>query len=256
MRNILFFIAVIIFITGCSFRTSPKNGKEIEITNEQRIYTQSGSLSATAPNNFPKVPFNGYTRFDHDLINFDRHIPNMMSEDVKITVRVPPENQNINFLLDKKRSDDLERTRALPPTKWERKNLAERGVTYNKHYVDYIGGLKCTTNAESSNIAMGVGHIKYYTVCGYYDVNGAKKRIDIFYNYTYPHSGIKYDSDTKSSSVTPQVMQKQFKQDMKAILDSLMIHDMDREKMNKEGLLYDKKYEINTEEKIPNNTGL
>ena len=249
MRTILFFIAVIIFITGCSFRTSPKNGKEIEITNGQRIYTQSGSLSATASNDFSKVPFNGYTRFDHDLINFDRHLPNMMSEDVRIMVRVPPENQNINFLLDKKRSDDLERTRALPPTEWERKNLVERGVIYNKHYVDYISGLKCTTNVESSNIAMGVGHTKYYTVCGYYDINGTKKRIDIFYNYTYTytHSGTKDDRDTKSSSVTPQAMQKQFKQDMKAIFDSLVIHDMDRERMSKEGLLHDEKYDVESE---------
>ena len=247
MRTILLFIAVIIFITGCSFRTSPKNGKEIEITNGQRVFSQSGSISATAPNNFPKIPFMGYTRFDYDLVNFNRHLPNMMSEDVKIMVRVPPENQNIDFLLDKKRSDDLERTRALPPTEWERKNLAERGVTYNKHYVDYISGLKCTTNVESSNIALGVGSKRYYTVCGYYDVNGAKKRIDIFYSYTYTHRGTKYDGDTQSSSVSPETMQLQFKKDMKAIFDSLVIHDMDRERMSKEGLLHDKKYDINSE---------
>lgn len=51
-------------------------------------------------------------------------------------------------------------------------------------------------------------------------------------------------------------MQEQFKQDIKEIFDSLIIHDIDRERMKKEGLLYDKKYKINTEEKVKNNTGL
>ncbi|MBY0540553.1 MAG: hypothetical protein K2P52_03965 [Campylobacterales bacterium] len=50
--------------------------------------------------------------------------------------------------------------------------------------------------------------------------------------------------------VSPQIMQEQFKKDIKEIFD------IDREGMKKEGLLYDKKYEINTEEKVKNNTGL
>jgi hypothetical protein len=252
----LLILLITIFLVGCSFKTVPKNGKEIKITNGQRIYTQSGSISATAPNNFFNLPFIGYTKFQKDLINFERHLPNMMSEDIKITVRIPLQNQNIDFLLDKKKSDDLERTRALPPSEWEKKNLAERGVSYNKHYVDYIGNLKCTTNVESSNIAMGIGNKKYYTVCGYYDMTGAKKRIDIFYRYTYTNRGIKYDGDKTSSNASPQTMQLQFKQDIKEIFDSLIIHDMDRERMKKEGLLHDKKYEINAEEKVKNNTGL
>ncbi|HUH42423.1 MAG TPA: hypothetical protein VLZ29_04860 [Sulfurimonas sp.] len=245
MKTILSFIAVIIFITGCSFRTGPKNGKEIEITNEQRIYTQSGSISATAPNNFPKVPYNGYTRFDYDMINFDRRLPNMMSEDVRITVSIPERLKEStekflikNFDYEKWAQDVLDRPDIVA-------NMKERGVTYSKKYVDYIGGLRCGTDVESANIAMGVGHTKYYTVCGYYDTAGAKKRIDIFYNYTYTHRGTKFESDKTSSSISPQAMQMQFKQDMKAIFDSLVIHDMDRKRMEKEGLLHDKKYEIN-----------
>ncbi len=243
MRTILLISIVVFFIMGCSSKI-----KRLEL----KPYTQLSipSISVNTPSSFPKDRWITYgdTLYDSgNVIQLFRHLPNMMSEDVKIMVRVPPENQNIDFLLDKKRSDDLERTRALPPTEWERKNLAERGVTYNKHYVDYISGLKCTTNVESSNIALGVGSKRYYTVCGYYDVYGAKKRIDIFYSYTYTHRGIKYDGDTQSSSVSPEAMQLQFKKDMKAIFDSLVIHDMDRERMSKEGLLHDKKYDINSE---------
>jgi hypothetical protein len=120
-------------------------------------------------------------------------------------------------------------------------------VSYVKSYVDFIGGLKCATRVESSNIALGVGTKSYQTSCYYFDNQKGAKHIHLGYSYTYTHSGTKHDSDTKSSSITPQEMQKQFKQDMKAIFDSLVIHDMDREKMSKEGLLYDKKYDIDSE---------
>lgn len=140
-----------------------------------------------------------------------------------------------------------ERIKNFKMSDWEKKNNAERGVNYVKQYVDFIGGLKCGTRVESSNIALGVGTKSYQTNCTYFDNQGGAKNIHLAYSYTYTHSGTKNDRDTKSSSITPQAMQTQFKQDMKAIFDSLVIHDMDREKMNKEELLYDKKYDLEGE---------
>lgn len=251
MRNTIF-LTISVFLIGCG-------SKIHRLEMEPHAHLSIPSISLNAPSSFSQskwITYGDSLSDSGNVIQLFRHLPNMMSEDLRITVRVPPENQNIDFLLDKKKSDDLERTRALPPSEWEEKNLAERGVSYNKHYVDYIGNLKCTTNVESSNIAMGVGNKKYYTVCAYYDMTGAKKRIDIFYHYTYTNHGTKYDGDKTSSNVSPQIMQDQFKQDIKEIFDSLIIHDMDKERMKKEGLLYDKKYEINAEEKVKNNTGL
>lgn len=241
MKNLILLMALI--LGGCAAHM-PVNGRETIITNNQKIYSQSGAISATAPNNFPKSPFEGYTRFDYDLIDFERHLPNMMSEDVKISVSVPERLKEStekffikNFDFEKWGQEVLSRPDIVA-------NMKERGVNYSKKYVDYIGGLKCGTDVESSNLALGVGSKRYYTVCGYYDSIGAKKRIDIFYNYMYTHSGTKYDGDTGSGSVSPEAMQRQFKQDMKAIFDSLVIHDIDRERMSKEGLLHDRKYEI------------
>ena len=242
---LILFIAI--FIVGCSFRSVPKNGKEIEIVNGERIYTKSGSLSATAPNNFPKTPFEGYTRFDHDLINFERHLPNMMSEDVSITVGSPESLKKStekflikNFDYEKWAQEVLVRPDIVA-------NMKKRGVNYSKKYVDYIGGLKCGTDAESSSPALGVGFKKYYTVCGYYDTNGNKKRIDIMYHYVSSFNGTKFQSDTTSTIPSGKDIDTLFKQDMKAIFDSLVIHDMDREKMNKEGLLHDRKYDVESE---------
>ena len=137
-------------------------------------------------------------------------------------------------------------------SEWEKKNSAERGVRYVKRYDDLIGGLKCATRVESSNIAMGIGTKSYQTNCNYFDNQGGAKIIHFDYRYTYTHSGAKYDSDTKSSSISPEMMQTQFKQDMKAIFDSLVIHDMDRERMSKEELLHDKKYNVDTENNTKN----
>lgn len=248
MRNILL-ILWIVFMAGCSFHSAPKNGKEMEITSEQRMYAKSGSISATAPNNFPKTPFEGYTRFDHDLIDFERHLPNMMSEDVSVTVSAIPHNEIANdYLLYKNQSNQMEeRYKNFKMSDWEKKNNAERGVKYVKIYIDFIAGLKCGTRVESSNIAMGIGTKSYQTNCTYFDNQGGAKNIHLDYRYTYTHSGTKYDSDTKSSSVTPEAMQLQFKQDMKAIFDSLVIHDMDRERMSKEGLSHDRKYDTESE---------
>ena len=253
MRIILFILSAL-FLVGCSFQTSLKNGKEIEITNGQRVYTQSGSLSATTPNNFSKVPFNGYKRFDYDLINFDRHLPNMMSEDVRITVRIVPQDEIASdYLLYKNQGNQMEeRIKNFKMSDWEKKNNAERGVNYVKQYVDFIGGLKCGTRVESSNIAIGVGTKSYQTNCTYFDNQGGAKNIHLGYSYTYTNRGTKFESDETSSSVSPQAMQKQFKQDMKAIFDSLVIHDMDRERMSKEGLLHNKKYDVDTENNVKN----
>lgn len=246
MRNILFLVISIFFITGCSFPSAPNNGKRIEVVNNEQIYTKSGSISATAPNNFSKIPFKGYTRFDEDLIAFNRRLPNMMSEDVSIEVSdLSKERVNNYNMLDKEKNTDLEQiVKNTPISEWETKNNAERGVKYRKKYVDFIGGLKCITRVESGNIALGIGRKSYQTNCNYFDTNGTPKLIHFDYHYVYTHSGTKHDSDTKSSSITPEAMQQQFKQDIKAIFDSLVIHDMDRDRMSKEGLLHDRKYEI------------
>jgi hypothetical protein len=234
MRNMLF-VFLIVLIYGCG------SNHNIQLTPDLKLTSQS--IHIDAPSSSYGVAWEAwYLASTKNNIQLFRRIPNMMSENVKITVRaVPTGEKGMYGLLNK---DDLEKRLQEPPTEWEKKNLAERGVGYHKWYVDYIGNLKCSTHVEGANIALGVGRRKYNTYCAYYDNNGITKEIYIDYDYTYTHSGTKFDGDTKSRSVTPEAMQYQFKQDIKAIFDSLVIHDIDRERMQKEGLLHDKKYEI------------
>lgn len=240
MIKVLLPLMIVVLFWGCT----PHDPRydDVDIANNKRLHSVNNTISVMGTNSFPKTPWKAWSDFRSDFFSLKRQIPNMMSEDVRITVRtVPAGEQGMSGLLIK---DGLEKRLQEPPSEWEKKNLAERGIGYHKWYVDYIGGLKCSTNVEMGSLALGITNKKYGTYCAYYDTTGNRKEIDISYRYTYTHSGTKAYGNTQSTAVTPQTMQTQFKKDMKAIFDSLVIHDMDRERMAKEGLLHEKKYEI------------
>lgn len=237
MRQLLLLLMVL-FIAGCAH-------SGIDLQPSEKLSTQSYSIVITGDGWWTgQKPEERMLKFQgtSDRLWFSRHLPNVMSEDVSMTVTTHSKDRIPKVdMLYKKTNDQMEEyERNYQMSDWEKKNNAERGVNYVKRYVDFIGGLKCATRVESSNIALRVGTKSYQTNCNYFDNQGGAKNIHLDYRYTYSHSGTKYDSDTK----TPEAMQNRFKQDMKAIFDSLVIHDMDRERMAKEGLLHDRKYEI------------
>jgi hypothetical protein len=242
MRNVLLISIVVFFIVGCSSKI-----KRLEL--EPYVKLSVPSISINTPSSLPKNRWITYgdTLYDSgNVIQLFRQIPNMMSEDVRVMVSALPQSSIAKVdMLHKNTNEQMEEyERNYEMSDWEKKNNAERGVSYVKRYVDFIGGLKCATRVESSNIALGVGTKSYQTNCNYFDNQNGAKNIHLDYRYTYTHSGTKHDNDTQSNSATPQAIQQQFKQDIKAIFDSLIIHDMDRDRMTKEGLLHDKKYEI------------
>lgn len=247
MRQLFLFL-IALFTSGCI-----PHAKVYELNPCTKLLSPNISLNTpSSASTIPWKTFDSPTDIGvRDWFNIWHQIPNMMSENVRITVRTIPQNQitNHNYnLMDRKKSDSLEKT--LPTqllTGWERKNHSERGVSYSKGYMDYIAGLRCQTTVESSNIALGIGTKSYQTFCNYYDTQDQLKELWTMYSYTYSYVGTKFESDSSSSIYSPQAMQSQFKQDMKAIFDSLVIHDMDRERMAKEGLLHDRKYDIESE---------
>lgn len=231
-----------IFINGCT------GSNNVKLTPNLKLTSQSIHIDAP-PSSFGIAWEAWYLTSTKNNIQLFRHLPNMMSEDVGIEVSdLPKEGLSRYLMLNREKNTDLEQiVKKTPMSDWERKNNAERGINYVKKYVDNIAGLKCMTRVESGNIALGIGRKSYQTNCNYFDLNGNPKLIHFDYHYVYTHKGTKYDGDTQSSSVSPEAMQNQFKQDMKAIFDSLIIHDMDRERMAKEGLLHDRKYDIESE---------
>ena len=247
MRSVLCFITVIIFLSGCNSSNNIQLSPDLKLT--------SRSMHINAPEPSYGIAWEAWYLDSEKHIQLFRHLPNMMSEDVSITVGIPENLKEStekflikNFDYEKWAQEVLNRSDLVA-------NMKEKGVSYKKKYVDYIGGLRCGTDVESSSPALGVGFKKYYTVCGYYDTNGNKKRVDIMYHYISSFNGTKFQSDTTSTIASGKDIDTLFKQDMKAIFDSLVIHDMDRERMSKEGLLYDKKYDAESENKAKNTQG-
>ena len=240
MKQLILIILIFLF-TACTGSNRPTLTPNMKLSNQ--------STSIKVPSFTFKTPWEAFFIFSEKYIQIFRHIPDMMSEDLRITVSIIPQDKIPNdYLLYKNQGTQMEeRRKNFKMSKWEKDNNAERGVKYRKGYVDYIASLKCGTRVESSSIALGVGSKTYQTNCTYFDKNNGAKNIHLMYRYTYSSPGTKFTNDKTSTNVTPKTMQRQFKQDIKAIFDSLIIHDIDMEKMKKHNLIHDKKYDINTE---------
>ncbi|MCW8896236.1 hypothetical protein [Sulfurimonas sp.] len=247
MRNIFIIFLIGFIFTGCVFRQSPY------IKMEPYTKITSPYVHIITPGSYHQFPFE--TSGIHDnktTIYFHRTIPNMMKQDINIRVWDLTKDSFENRLLDKELNDEFEEYFSnLPLTEWRMNNNMERGINYYKNYVDFIGGLKCGTNVESQNIADGIGSKKYWTFCPYYDKQGNLKLVGVDYRFYYTFDRTKFEGGDDPSLVRHrlQEIQLQFKKDMKEIFDSIEIYDMDRDRMQKEGLLYDEKYSLDKESK-------
>lgn len=269
MRQALFFITVVIFITGC-MQHSPK--RIIKLSKQERIYPENNSYSILGSEEIEQKPFIAEIEtyyaastmvlrrnlldlsFEHVGIYQSHGVPGILGNSEKESFYM---QKDYLYLFDKNIDFDA----------WGKERLnrninyySQRTYEYIGFKIDYIANLKCFTMIEFSydwnqikhNFDDKSGAIKYSTHCGYIAKNGDKAFLRIDYG------SIKAKKEMGSEKIITLSIQKQlqFKQDMKAIFDSLVIHDMDRERMKKEGLLHDKEYDVDTEERIPNNTGM
>lgn len=246
MKILVLTLMIAIGLAGCMRRSS------IEYISLQP-YTKisSPSISMLSSSSYPKTPFQISSIYNADnQIYLDRTIPNMMKEDIRIRVEDVGEKSLGNRLLHKEANDAFEEYfGALPLTNWQMSNNLERGVNYDKNYVDFVAGLKCGTSVESQNMAEGVGSKHYWTNCYYYNKQGLPKLIYIDYLFYFTFNQTKFEGSDNISLVKHKFeeIQLQFKHDMQEIFDSIEIYDMDKERMEKEGLLYNKKYTLDSE---------
>lgn len=239
MKNIMLCI-IGIFVIGCS-----KSPSSPDLKIHEKLSLATISIATTEGQ-----PWHGGASIRKDwgteVIGLRRQLPNL-SEDVSITVSTLPSEAIAKVqMLHKERSDKMEERYKTEPIP---ENLVKinkgMGVTYAKQYVDYIGGLRCATYVISqSHLAEGVGSKYYQTNCNYFDIAGGAKNIHIDYRYTFAYDETKFADEKSQISITPTQMEEQFKKDIKAIFNSLQIHDIDKAKMQGLGLLHDKKYEI------------
>ncbi len=245
MKKLIIPVFIIVFFLGCNkmdprFNSGP-------VPHNTKMMSVNNTLSLNIPNSYPKTLWNAWSDFRKNRITLDRTIPNMMREDIDIRIRPLSQERISKGLLNKKYIDVLnEHLHNLPLTPWEIKNNKERRITYFQRYADYIAGLKCGTKVESRNITANIGSRDYQTTCDYYDKKGNPQRLHSHYILTFTFNQTLFEGSHSPSLVQHHLeeIQLQFKQDMKEIFDSMILYDMDTERMKKEGLLFDEKYQI------------
>lgn len=250
MKILVLTLIIVLSLSGCMRRS---NVEYISLQPSTKI--TSPSVSILAPSSYSKTPFKISSIYNADnKIYLSRTIPNMMKQDIKISAEPLEEGPStLDSLLDKKFNDTFEQyNESLPLSNWQMYNTFERGVNYYKDYVDFVAGLKCDTRVESQNIAEGIGSKAYWTLCPYYDKQGNKKYIRTNYRFYFTFDQTKFEGSDNPSLRKHKFeeIQLQFKHDMKEIFDSIEIYDMDKERMEKEGLLYNKKYTLETESNV------
>ncbi len=127
----------------------------------------------------------------------------------------------------------------------------EQGVSYKRRWVIYLKGMKCYEGvfSRSQGGIMKDMHSKNYSLtCGYYDKTEGKRILSMSYRYNYAGGSIRHQKDKNTPQadlLTLKQAELGIKQAVKQLVGTIKIKNMDRERMEREGLLHhDKQYEI------------
>jgi|GEM_PF-1372402 len=258
MKNILILVLVSLFFSACrvSEMVSSSTNNELNNTN---ITLKNYNMTLVIPSSYLKTKFDIQT-FSSDNVTIFRIIPNIMQEEIEIdllenrTIRdmkIPllEKEKNINFDFDKEYTDKY-------PDDWRMSDYfgirkyydTEKYITYAKRYINFIDKLKCMVNVKLVDVTRYFDKentiiLGYPIICPYYNKEGAKKYLCI------NASSIKLVSEKVDEKDKWLDAQEKFRMDLKEMADSLEVYDVDKEQMQKEGLLYDKKYDILAESK-------
>lgn len=249
-------LAVLILISFLFIGCVVKEQGYLSTTNmldDVRISSKRQVFSVSAPNNM-EIPFTGKVIDYLDNIVLLRDILDEMKERVYI------KHSNNISLFDAYKYFNKENLDNFEKEVNDNNNIIDYTKRYkeiyNRAFVDYIDGVKCRTlewNELSDIYNTTSGKYKiitqlFETYCSFYSLeliqNSYEQFLHISYSYSYnPESNI-FKNSNKTKEQILKDMKNQFNQDVYEIFNSIKVDTMDRERMKKEGLLYEKKYEI------------
>ncbi|WP_419678322.1 hypothetical protein ACN2EN_04060 [Aliarcobacter lanthieri] len=252
MKNLVVLILISFLFIGClvkeeGYLSTTNMLDNIKISSKRQV------VSVSAANNI-SIPFTGKV-IDHlDRIVLIRDIPDQMKEMVHI------KHSSETYLFDSNKYFNKENLDSFEKEINENNNIIEYtkryGKRYNRAFVDYIDGIKCRTlewnefdDIYHTTSGKNTKTIKLFeTYCSFYSLepiqNTYEQLLHLSYSYSYnPESSIFKNKDKTKEQILKNI-QNQFNQDIYEIFNSIKINSMDRERMKKEGLLYDRKYEI------------
>ncbi len=153
----------------------------------------------------------------------------------------------INILFDKDGDYEASNKRADILTE----NNKEQGIGYKKSWTVYVADLKCLGGVFSRSrggVLKSLSSKNYSLTCGYYDKVEGRRLLIVDYRYSYAGNELRLQKDKnipRSELPTVKQVEDGLKQAVKKLVSTIKIKNLDRERMEKEGLMhYDKKFAI------------
>lgn len=174
------------------------------------------------------------------VLSLNKHIPGANFE---ITVETQPFSfMSINMLFDPNGDYDAQ-SKKDEASEYVKNRNKEQGITYDHDETQYVKGLRCMGSVFSR------GNGKYSTynfvnknysiTCGYYHKTDGKRLLIIDYTLSYAFDNTRLQGDENIKKLPDQKkIEKILKQEVKNLVNSITIKDMDIKRMKKEGLLH------------------
>jgi len=122
----------------------------------------------------------------------------------------------------------------------------EQNMKFYEQEINYFRGLKCkqVSFSRAGGYGFGFARKNYSLQCGYYTTTGKKVGLSIVYIYSASISDnspykMSKDVNYKGKYYPIKVVEDDFKQRIKYMIDSIELKNIDIERMKKEGLYYE-----------------
>ncbi|MGB2553051.1 hypothetical protein ACPF04_07735 [Campylobacter sp. MOP51] len=225
--------------------------KPIYMDEVARVYSKNGLFSLMGPLKTNIKP-QGSSGIYSDIVKLRWGIQDVMVAFVGI------ETDSLNTFeaeeyLKKENIDAFEKSvKANPNQMHYNKKYARK---YKEGYLDYIDGVKCRSfhahmpfnKYELSKEGMwgAIWTEEYETYCSIYQADGKPGLIVIYYEYSYNiRNKDLFKGDDKSNQQVLDMIKNEFRGHIQTVFPTIKFHNIDREKMRKEGLLVDKPYKV------------
>ncbi|CAD7289821.1 hypothetical protein LMG7974_01904 [Campylobacter majalis] len=247
LRKIVLFTSFILF-GGCAIKDNKTDEQTLGMT--QRISTNNGLISIMAPLHKNIGPF--YTVYrNSEGMGIFWGIQNMMVCKLLISTEAVAIHtfdsakylnaKNLKFFEEEIKTKESFYNESF-------------GLTYKKGFLDYIDGVKCRTFIEKTlsqvyphTINGEKTYTQYYeTYCSFHEATNREKPTNMIrmrYEYSFNKNSKAFTDTNKTKQEVLNDIENTFRQDMQAIFSTIKL-GMDREKMKKEGLLFDKPYKV------------
>jgi len=258
MRTTLFLL--LILLNGCATTQKLQQGEGVECDYFSIIWnTSTWDFASSKEEHFVKlIPFNwsgGYTEGQGFIIRIYKYVfyeghklreeianINISSSSYQKRYEYISENDAEVFFDSDANYEILPRNSDGVP---KLMTINQYGTAvYNKKWekISYINSIKCL-----DTVYMGRTSKHYKIICGYYDKDKGKRILKITFDYDgFIRKNYDWEKISKTGDIPHiQPVERLLKQAVKQLIGTIKIKNLDRERMEREGLMhYDKRYEL------------